>query len=120
MSSKIKIGIGKAKESAGKFIKTWHDAEKGRVPKVAEEFLLFEDLETLLSALTPRRWALLKVLRHEGPMSVRALAKQLRRDYKNVHVDVNTLENLGLITRTKDSRVKVPWETIIAEMKLAA
>ena len=120
MSSKIKIGIGKTNESADKFIKTWHDAEKGRVLKVAEERLLFEDLETLLGVLTPRRWALLKVLRREGPMSVRALSKQLRRDYKNVHVDVGKLENLGLVARTKDSKVSVPWETIVAEMKLAA
>ncbi len=41
-------------------------------------------------------------------MSIRALSKQLRRDYKNVHVDVGKLENLELIARTKDGKVAVP------------
>jgi predicted transcriptional regulator len=31
----------------------------------------------------PRRWVLLKKLRTNGPMSVRALARAVERDYKN-------------------------------------
>jgi predicted transcriptional regulator len=53
-------------------------------------------------------------------MSIRALANELGRDYKNVHTDVRRLENTGLITRTKDEKVKVPWDLVEARLLLAA
>ncbi len=120
MKRKIKIHIGNAEEPAKRFLDAWHQAARGKIPGVPEERLAFEDLETLLRMLTPRRWALLKELRREGPRSVRALAKVLGRDYKNVHADVKTLVRLGLITRTGHGEVLVPWESVVAEMRLAA
>ena len=51
-------------------------------------------------------------------MSVRALAKQLGRDYKNVHTDVARLVELGLIEKTADARMRVAWDAIRAELKL--
>jgi predicted transcriptional regulator len=57
---------------------------------------------------------------HEtGTMSIRALAGTVRRDYKNVHEDVSALEVIGLIVRTEKG-FSVPWERILAEIKLAA
>ncbi len=53
-----------------------------------------------MKTLSPGRWILLKKLRKKGPMSIRALAKELNRDYKNVHTDVRTLERVGLIEAT--------------------
>jgi len=53
-------------------------------------------------------------------MSIRSLAYELRRDYKNVHTDVRRLENIGLIGRTKNSRIKVPWDIVEARLLLAA
>lgn len=44
----------------------------------------------------------MKTLRQHGPLSVRALAKQLERDYKNVHADANALEEVDLIQRTEE------------------
>ncbi len=120
MSSKIRIGVDKAEESAHRFIETWHQAEQGKTVEVPEERLVFEDLETLLRVLTPRRWALLRRLKREGSTSVRALAKLLGRDYKNVHTDVKALALLGLIIREERGEVLVPWETVTAEMRLVA
>lgn len=51
----------------------------------------------LLALLTPRRLEVLKTLRKKGPLSVRALAKTVERDYKNVHVDTRALEEAGLL-----------------------
>jgi predicted transcriptional regulator len=53
-------------------------------------------------------------------MSIRGLAKNLGRDYKNVHTDVRCLENIGLIGRTKNNRIKVPWDIVEARLMLAA
>ena len=55
-----------------------------------------------------------------GPMSIRALANELGRDYKNVHTDVRRLELIGLIDRTKDNKIEVPWDIVEARLMLAA
>jgi predicted transcriptional regulator len=51
---------------------------------------------------------------------LRALARELERDYKNVHTDVRRLEQIGLIDRNKDDKVRVPWDIVEARLKLAA
>ena len=82
--------------------------------------LQFENLEVLLKTLIPGRWALLKNLYATGPTSIRGLAKNLGRDYKNVYTDVRCLKNIGLIGRTKNDRIKVPWDIVEARLLLAA
>jgi predicted transcriptional regulator len=119
MKKKIKIGVSEAEVSAKGFVEAWKRAEKGQKSQ-AEHRLYFEDLETLIKALTSARWALLKALRSNGPMSIRSLANQLGRDYKNVHTDVRRLEQLGLIQHTIDEKVEVPWDVVEAQLKLAA
>ena len=119
MKKQIKIGVGDAATTAKEFIDTWKLAESGE--KVQEQnHLHFENLEVLLKTLTPGRWALLKKLHANGSMSIRALAKDLGRDYKNVYTDVRRLENIGLIGRTKNDRIKVPWDIVEARLLLAA
>lgn len=119
MKKQIQIGVGDSTKTAKGFIDAWKRAE--RTEKVqAEQRLFFENLETLLKTLTSGRWRLLKTLRTKGPMSVRALAGEQGRDYKNVHRDVQQLERVGLIGRTRDDKVKVPWDIVEARLRLAA
>jgi len=120
LTANIKIQIKGEEESAQEFIEAWENAEKGMIPKEPIQRLYFQDLQTLLRVLTPRRLELLKRLYDQGPMSVRALAKTLNRDYKNVHQDVQTLEQVGLIFRTSEKSLSVPWGRIMAEISLAA
>ena len=119
MKKQITIGVGDAVTTAKGFIDAWKRAESGETVKEKHR-LHFEKLEVLLKTLTPGRWALLKKLHANGPMSIRALASDLGRDYKNVHTDVRRLENIGLIGRTKDDRIKVPWDMVEARLSLAA
>jgi predicted transcriptional regulator len=119
MKKQIKIGVGDAVSTAKGFIEAWRRAE-GREKLEVEQRLYFENLETLLKTLTAGRWVLLKKLRTNGPMSVRALAKELGRDYKNVHTDVRRLELIGLIDRSKDSKIEVPWDIVETQLRLAA
>jgi len=119
MNRRIRIGVGDSIVTARDFINAWKHAAAGKKARV-EHRLYFEDIETLMKALTPARWLLLKTSRSCGPLSVRSLARQLGRDYKNVHGDVSRLEQLGLIRRTPDKRVEVPWDVIEAQLKLAA
>jgi predicted transcriptional regulator len=85
-----------------------------------QSHLSFPDMESLLIVLTPKRFALLRVLRQTGPSSVRALAAAAARDYKAVHGDVAALIENGLIERQAVDRVAVLWDSVGAEFRLAA
>ncbi|MFQ5740313.1 MAG: MarR family transcriptional regulator [Acidobacteriota bacterium] len=117
MKKEINIEVGNLDQSARRFIEAWHSGERGEKDQ-SQELLTFEDLETLLRVLTPKRWALLRFLRRSGPMSIRALTKSLTRDYKNVYTEVKELEGLGMISKMEDGRVRVPWDTVVAEFNL--
>ena len=107
MKKSIHIGIGGSATTAKGFIDAWKRAERGEKAE-AEHRLNFESLESLLKILTPGRWALLKKLRESGPMSIRALASELKRDYKNVHRDVKKWSLLGSSAGPKMRKYKSP------------
>jgi len=119
MKRQIEIGVGDAASTAEGFADAWNSAVRGETLERRER-LNFENLHTLLKTLTPKRWILLKILRQKGPMSVRGLSRELDRDYKNVYTDVKRLEQIGLIGRTRDLRIQVPWDIVEARLKLAA
>jgi predicted transcriptional regulator len=74
--------------------------------------LSFESAKTLFSELTPARLDLLDTLRRAGPCSVYALAKIAERNYSNIHTDVARLEELGLIEKSDEGSVSVPFESV--------
>lgn len=81
--------------------------------------LSFESARTLFSELTPARLDLLDTLRRIGPCSVYALAKAAERNYSNVHTDIARLEELGLVERTDEGAVSVPFEAVEILVPLA-
>ncbi len=115
----IHIGVEDANRGFKRFIDAWHKAEVDKT-EGAEIHLNFEDFAMLTAVLTPKRLELMKALRQHGPLSVRALAKQLKRDYKNVHVDASALEKVNLIQRTEEGLLVAPWDVIDAHVRLVA
>ena len=91
-------------------------ARRGRSPDFR---LSFESARSLFADLTPARVDLLDTLRRVGSCSVYALAKAAERNYSNVHSDVARLEELGLIERTEDGSVSVPYESVEIFVPLA-
>lgn len=85
----------------------------------ADYRLYFESARTLFSELTPARIELLDTLRRQGACSVYALAKAAGRNYSNVHADVTALEVLGLVRRTGDGAVEMPFEAVEIRLDLA-
>ncbi len=116
---RIHIGAEDADRGFERFTGAWERATKGEM-KETEIHLNFEDLSMLLAVITPKRLEILKTLRQNGPRSVRSLAKQLGRDYKNVHVDTGVLEDAGLLERTASNKLMVPWDVIDAHLSLVA
>lgn len=119
MGKDIRIEIKGSEESSRDFIQAWHAVGQKESAEEPSNRIYFEDLEVLLKVLSPRRLEIIRVLHSSGPSSIRVLAKSLKRDYKNVHGDVVLLQKIGLIERQKDT-IAVPWDRIVAEIRLAA
>jgi predicted transcriptional regulator len=94
--------------------------DKGDYPDTPVERVYFNDARTFFRNITPRRFDLLDELHSQGEMSINALAKLLRRNYKNVHDDVKALEEIGLIEKQENGLYSVPWDEVKTTLKLAA
>lgn len=114
-NDEIKVHIGTLDDMGRRFVDAWKRAEAGDA--VDESHLTFPDLEALLGALTPKRLHLLRHVRHHPVPSIKALAADLHRDYKNVHRDVDTLTRLGLLARTAQG-VVAPYASVDARFVL--
>jgi predicted transcriptional regulator len=68
----------------------------------------FESLEELHRALAPTNLTLLRVIVRKQPESIRATARAVDRDVKEVHRNLNELEQLGLIEFDETGRAKRP------------
>lgn len=114
--SNVKITVGGAmeKEASRRFIDTWHRAQSGET--FHERHLAFESWDALARVLTGKRMELLRYVRRHKVTSVRALAKALKRDYSNVHADVQALTAAGLLDAT-DGGVHADYDAI--ETKIA-
>lgn len=115
----IQVGVEDAARGFERFVDAWKRAESGEL-RDTEVHLNFEDYAQLSAILTPKRVELLQSLRQGDPVSVRALATRLGRDYKNVHVDVAALEDAGLLTRDNNRLLIAPWDVIEARVRLVA
>jgi predicted transcriptional regulator len=111
------VKVSSLEDSLAKFKNVWEQAEKGEKFDIPVEVLSFENASTLMKTLSPKRLELLKMLHALGTISIRYLAKELHRDYSNVHQDVKALSQIGVILE-KDNKYYVPWETIVTEISL--
>lgn len=94
--------------------------DRGDFPVKPFERVYFNDAKTFFRHITPRRFDLLEELHRQGEMSISALARLLKRNYKNVHDDVKALEEIGLIERQENGLYSVPWDEVQTTLKLAA
>ena len=107
----VKVSVGGAieKEASQRFVDAWHRAERGE--KFKERHLAFESWDALARVLTGKRMELLRYVRRNEVSSIRSLAKALRRDYSNVHADVQALADAGLID-TSSKGVRAEYDAI--------
>jgi len=111
---KITVGGEIEKDASRRFVDAWHRAERGE--SFRERHLAFESWDTLARVLTGKRMELLRYVRRHKVTSVRSLAKALRRDYSNVHADVQALAAAGLL-EVGESGLRADYDAI--ETKIA-
>ena len=114
--SKVKLTIGGdiEAEASKRFVDAWHRAERGKTLK--ERHLAFESWDALARVLTGKRMELLRYVRRNNVTSIRSLAKALKRDYSNVHTDVQALAGAGLLDASAKG-VRADYDAI--ETKIA-
>jgi len=78
----------------------------------------FADVGQLFAVFTPKRWDLLAALREEGPMTIAELARHVRRDYKNVHGDVEKLIEWQAMKKDDQGRISAPYDEIVVDVRL--
>jgi predicted transcriptional regulator len=111
---RIQKGDAEILRQAGEaFRSAWQGGE--RTP----DLFTFSSPAQLFSVLTPRRWDLVERLQATGASSLRGLARALGRDVKRVHEDVAVLLDWGLIEKTDDGRIVVPYDVIHADFELS-
>lgn len=89
-----------------RFTKAW------KTGKYVGEHFGFRSPAALCRAITPARWELLARLQHIGPTEIPALARALNRDTNRVRDHVAELIRIGLIEKTTEDTVWVPFREI--------
>jgi predicted transcriptional regulator len=112
---KIEVHVGGDFDAVARRVAAaWHRAEGGE--EVQEDHITFASWEAISRIMTEKRYELLRHLRRHPASSVAALAREIRRDYKRVHEDVEVLEQAGLIERGEGLRM--PFDRIEATIHI--
>ena len=111
--------------------RTWEDAKSEALEKarrfdegeeVTETNITFVEPSDIQRLLTPKRLELIQTLMTEEVASIRELAEVLDRNPSEVHDDVHTLEEYGVIELREDGRAKkpvVPYDDIDISVSLS-
>jgi predicted transcriptional regulator len=110
----IKSASASMADAKAGFLAAWQSGE------YAGEHFDFESPAALFRVLTPKRWELVECLQKTGPLGVRALARALGRDVKRVHDDATAMIRVGMVEKTTDGKLVVPFAEIRAEFMLRA
>ncbi len=113
----VQVHIGETLENVGaRAIDAWHRMERGE--EVNEKHVGFQNWETMVRVLSPKRLELLRHLHRNPAKNIRVLALALGRDYRRVHQDVEALEAAGLLDRDKEG-VRAKYDAFDIQMRVA-
>jgi predicted transcriptional regulator len=110
---------------------TWKDAKEKALEKarrfdegeeITETDITFVEPSDVQRLLTPKRLELIQTLMSEEVGSIRELAEVLDRNPSEVHDDVHTLEEYGIIELREEGRAKkpvVPYDDIDINVSLS-
>lgn len=113
---KAVIGISSWDQTRNELRRLAKKIDAGKRLTEADYQLDFPSPVELLAELPPKRLQILRELKSAGPMSVYALAKQLGRNYSNVHGDIQRLLALGLVEKNAGGQVLVPFDDIVVQV----
>lgn len=117
MKKQVFVG-GTLTDAAARVANAWRRAERGELVETQDN-VTFVSWSALASHMTEKRYELLRHLHRRPAVSIRALARDLGRDFKRVHEDVAALEAIGLIER-EGGELRADYDEIHASIRLDA
>jgi len=72
----------------------------------------FESLEAAWKLLSPNPWTILRTMTGQGPLAIREIARRVSRDVRAVHSDVTALHLSGVIDKTPEGKMILPYDLI--------
>lgn len=109
----VTIGLSSVDDSKRRLADAFKGEEQGA-------YISFDSIDLLWKVITPRRWDLLRTMAGAGPLAVRELARRAGRDLKSVHGDTQALLKAGVIDRTEDGRIVLPYDQVHVDFILRA
>jgi predicted transcriptional regulator len=79
----------------------------------------FEILEGAWKLLNGKRWAILRSMAGQGPLAIREIARRVARDVRAVHSDVRALHLSGVIDKTPEGKMILPYDVIHLDFTFA-
>lgn len=116
MKKQLFVG-GTLRDAAARIKEAVRQTEAGSVPEVQDN-ITFLSWSALAAVMTDKRHALLRHLHRQPAISIRALARDLGRDYKRVHADVTALMAVGLVERDEKGGLHADYGRIDATILL--
>jgi predicted transcriptional regulator len=107
---KVKVGIKDINTALAEFADAGERLEQGKLVH-KENGVYFTSFEAFRKALTPKRLELLHAIKTGKPSSLSHLARIVKRDIKNVAVDVDYLAQIGLIEKKEKQKEVIPVVT---------
>lgn len=101
----VTLEVSSREETNRRFLEAFEGKPQGDV-------ISFETPALLFKVLTQKRWELLAALTGTGPVTLREVARRLKRDVKSVHGDVHALLNAGVLRKTEEGRIEFPFDAL--------
>jgi predicted transcriptional regulator len=111
--STVTIGVASLGDTQRRVSAAFRGKKQGARISFASEDLLWK-------TLTPKRWALLKLMAGQGSMAIREIARRAKRDVRAVHSDVHVLLRTGVLEKTEEGGVVFPYDAIHVDFLLKA
>jgi predicted transcriptional regulator len=80
----------------------------------------FVSAELMFKIMTAKRWEIVRAMAGAGPVSIREVARRVKRDVKGVHADVQALLKSGVLEKDENRRVVFPFERIRIDVLMDA
>lgn len=116
MKKQLFVG-GELRDAAARIKDVVRQADAGMEVQ-PQDNVTFLSWSALAATMTDKRHELLRHLHQQPAVSIRALARDLGRDFKRVHADVTALEAVGLVERDEQGRLRADYGRIEATILL--
>jgi len=112
----LKVKIENLEDTLSDVAAAWKHAEASR-SGTASSTLAFGSWETMHRVLAPKRLEIVRAMTGQGALSIREVARRVRRDFKSVHNDLDLLCRNGVVDKSNHG-VIFPYDRIHVEFEI--